>query len=183
MRDLEAQVATDFAADSQNLVLFYEGVFESGTLRLCSLPYAVSWDSQTWLGAGELLGFSGIEETTELKATGCALSLACTAEIAQLALAQSRTGQSGKVWLGTRSYTAGVPSITADPYLAFEGRLDVPSIKKGERPVVTIAYESRLRDLEWANEMRMTDQDHRRLFPGDRFFARVPRQQEKVINW
>lgn len=438
-RELTDAVAEDLAGDSQQLVLFYEGEFASGTLRLCSLPYNVTWDGQTWLGAGELLSWSGVEETTELKAAGSSISLACTDAIVQLALAQSRTGQSGKVWLGTRgeeviesgtaqagasltltlasdasatdgaydwmtlaatwagqtqertikgagyvgatrvatvtqrwatnlllqsenlgttwtntrsseslnattapngtatadklvedgtadnthlmqqnktftnavhvfsayvkaaerkwvrlrlndgtnSYgryfdiengavgtqditgngaissvgdgwyrcvltspvamlaaagfvqivlsgpdgdgdqvysgdgssglyvwgmqleaaaTVGdyvstattavdVPDsaatytvtrangIVADPYLAHEGRLDVPTVKKGERPVVTIAYESWLRDLERANEMRMTDQDQQRIFPGDRFFARVPGLQEKVVNW
>lgn len=113
-RELSETLAAEFAGESQQIVLLYEGVFTSGTLRLCSLPYDVSWDGQTWLGAGELLGFSGLEETTELKATGCALSLACNEEIAQLALAQARTGQSGKVWIGTRARRPSLRFAFAD---------------------------------------------------------------------
>src|SRR5689334_10561243 len=82
-------------------IIFYEGVFTGGTLRLHSRLHSIDWNGQTWTGAGILLSISKIMETTELRAVGFTVSLSgMNAGVLQAALAQSRMGQPGRVWMG-----------------------------------------------------------------------------------
>lgn len=74
--------------------------------------------------------------------------------------------------------------VIADPFLAFEGRLDVPDIiDDGETCTVTVSYESRLIDLERPRERRITHEDQQIDYPGDRFREYVAGLQDQVIIW
>jgi hypothetical protein len=97
-----------------------------------------------------------------------------------LALSSVRQGRDGKIYLGFLSNGA----VVIDPVLVFQGRLDVPIIEEnGETATISIAYESRLIDLQKPRESRYTDQDQQRAYPGDLGMAFVPSLQEKTLNW
>ena len=99
-RDLTAGLSAELAASARKPVFFVKAEFASGTLRMCSLPYDLSWEGQTWLGAGGLLGISDIDEAAQVRESQVTVSLAANAEIIALALAQARTGQDCSIWLG-----------------------------------------------------------------------------------
>jgi hypothetical protein len=181
-RDLTAGLEAELTADALRPVLFYEGVFASGTLRLWSGVGTVSWNSKSWVGAGNLLGISEIEETTEIRAAGVTVSLSgLNPSIISAALGQARQGLAGRVWIGALT-AAG--AIVADPFMAYEGRLDVPEIERsGETCTVAISYESRLIDLERPRERRITHEDQQIDFPGDRGREYVASLQDKVVVW
>ena len=74
--------------------------------------------------------------------------------------------------------------IIADPYLAFEGKLDIPSIQEsGEDSLVTITYESRLIDLQRPRESRLTNEEQQREYVGDLGCEFVPAMKEVTLNW
>ena len=101
-------------------------------------------------------------------------------DIISAALGQARR-LPGKVWIGALD-SAG--AVIADPFLAFEGRLDVPDIiDDGETCTVTVSYESRLIDLERPRERRITHEDQQIDYPGDRFREYVAGLQDQVIVW
>ncbi len=179
-RALTATMESEVAAASIRPVIFYEGVFASGTQRLCSLPYTISWNGQSWLGAGNLLGIGPIQETTEIRETQFTVTLQASAEIAALALAQVRLGKAGSVWVGTLDSSG---AVNADPFLAFEGRLDKPVIQVGERPVVSITYGSKIRDLERPRVIRLTHEAHKQRFPGDDFCEYGEELVDKSLSW
>lgn len=161
-------------------IFFYEGEFTGGILRLCTEIYTVSWNGQDWIGGGRLISISKISESTEIKAAGFEITLDhCTPQIVAAALAQCRQGQRGTVWAGGWDASH---VIVPDPYLAYEGRLDVPEILlDGVGGQVKVSYESRLIDLERAREVRITHQDLQSRYPGDRFREYIPGLQDKVI--
>lgn len=100
-RDLTAALLAEITAVSLRPVLFYEGEFTGGTLRLWSGLASISWNSQTWLGAGNLLAISEIEETSEIRAAGVTVALSgLNTSIISAALAQARQGLAGRVWIG-----------------------------------------------------------------------------------
>lgn len=177
-RDLTAGFAS--ALDNLRPIIFYEGEFLNGTLRLCSEPHTVSWNGFDWLGAGLLLSISRITETTEIKASGFTVALDhCNDQIMALALLQVRQGKPGSVWLGGWDNSR---AIVPDPYLAYEGRLDVPEITVGgETGRISINYESRLIDLERPRERRITHEDQQVDYPGDRGREYIASLQEKVL--
>jgi hypothetical protein len=75
VRDLTASVIAAITAPTVRPVVFYEGVYSSGTLRLWSGITSVSWNGQTWLGAGNLLNVAPIQEVSDVRAAGFAVSL------------------------------------------------------------------------------------------------------------
>lgn len=181
-RTLAAGMLTAIQAASNRPVLFFEGVFSTGTVRFWTGYGSKSWDSQTWTGAGHLLGISPVEETTELKARK--FSVACSGIPSSLVthiLTNTQQGLNGKVWLGALDSSE---AVIADPFLAFWGRLDVPSIEDaGETCVVRITYESRLIRLQTPNERRYTHEDQQIDFAGDLGFEYVEDPQDKRIIW
>jgi hypothetical protein len=181
-RDLAAGQLAMIQALAKRPVLFYEGEFTGGTLRLWSGVGTISWNSQSWTGAGTLLGIGPIQETTEIRASGTTLSLnGVSSSIISVALAQCRQGLPGRVWLGGLDSSN---AVIADPYMAFEGRLDVPEISDdGETCSVSVSYESRLIMLERPRERRVTHEDQQIDYPGDRFREYITGLQDKVVVW
>jgi hypothetical protein len=181
-RDLTGSVITELDAASLRPVLFYEGVFTGGTLRLWSGIGTISWNSLSWTGAGNLMGVSEIGETADIRAEGITLSLSGLPSSAiALALAQAQIGLAGSVWLGCMDATG---AVIADPYLAFKGKLDVPSIQDdGDTCTISVSYEHQLIDLERARVRRLTHDDAQIDYPGERGFEYMTQLQNQVIEW
>ena len=100
-RALTAALAAAFKAKTVFPVAFFEGEYASGTLRLWSGVGDYEWDGKTWLGAGELLGVAPIEETSDVRAVGFAVSLSGElSSILSINLGQARQGLPGRVWIG-----------------------------------------------------------------------------------
>ncbi len=74
-RDLTVAFATALADQSLRPVIFFEGQFATGWVRIWSGLGEVSWNGQSWAGAGALLGLGAIDETGEVVAGGTAVSL------------------------------------------------------------------------------------------------------------
>jgi hypothetical protein len=184
-RDLTAGLLAEVTAASLRPVLFYEGEFGSGGapayLRLWSGVGSISWNGNTWTGAGRLLGVSPIGETTDVVAKGATVSLSgMPSDLISTALGNARHGRKGRVWLGAMD---GAGAVIADPFLSFEGLLDVPDIEdSGETCTISIAYESRLVELKRPRERRYTHEDQQIDYPGDLGFNFVPSIQDINIK-
>jgi hypothetical protein len=172
------------ALDDPNLrpCLFFEGDFPSGSVYLWTGRGPVQWNGQTWTGAGDLIGVSETEETTDVVATGLVVTLSgIPTSLVSLVISDAQQGLPGKVYVGLRA-TDG--SIIADPVQSFAGRLDVPNIQDGEEICqISISYESRLIDLQKPREFRYTHESQRLFDPTDRGFEVVTSLQDKEISW
>lgn len=181
-RDLSGAVATAVAAATVRPVVFYEGVFATGTLRLWSGVGPFQWNGQTWTGAGEMLDVSPIEELSDVRAAAFHVSLSGDAgAILSINLGAARNGLPGKVWIG---FFDAAGALIVDPFLAFQGRFDVPEIlDEGARASIQARYESRLIDLDRPRIRRYTDEDQRLDYPNDPGFEFVPALQDVEIFW
>lgn len=182
MRNLTPALETAMIAQDLRPALFFEGQFASGFVRLWTGYGDIAWSGQTWNGAGNLIGFSGIDEGSDIVARGASVSLSgVPVSMVALAITDAQQGLPGRCWVGM---LAADGSIVVDPVLAFSGRLDVPTIADGsDTCTVTITYESRLIDLNTPRELRYTDQSQQQLYPGDRGFEYVTTIQDKQITW
>ena len=61
-RDLTTAVANALADQSLRPVIFFEGQFATGWVRIWSGLGEVSWNGESWAGAGSLLGLGAIEK-------------------------------------------------------------------------------------------------------------------------
>lgn len=181
-RALSASLLTALQAGVVKPVVFYEGEFSGGTIRLWSGVGSYSWNGETWTGAGNMLNVGNIPETSSTTAQGFVVSLSGQlSSLVAIALAQCRSGLPGRVWLGCFD-TDG--SLISDPFKAFDGRLDVPNIEDGgEMTTITVSYESRLIDMQVARERRYTDEDQKIDYPEDTGFHFVPSLQDKTLTW
>jgi len=74
--------------------------------------------------------------------------------------------------------------LVDDPIVLFKGLMDVLSIyESGNSTYVSIDAESLLRDFEGTRTRRLTDQDQKSEYPGDRGLEYVAGLQEAEIFW
>lgn len=181
-RSVTAGLSAELTAASKSPVLLFEGVFASGTVRFWTGVGDLSWSGQTWTGAGSLIGISAVTETTEVRANGVTIQLqGIPSSLISLILGDARSGRAGKAYLAMLN---GSGAIIADPYLAFEGRLDVPMIEDaGDSATISISYESELIDLERPRERRYTPEDQAIDYAGDLGFDYVASLQDAQIVW
>jgi hypothetical protein len=183
-RDLTSGMATAVQAGTVYPAILYEGEFDDGAggsafLRLWTGLGTLSWNGQSWTGAGSLIGFSSVEESTELRANAFEawLTGASNAVIAA-ALVSRRKNRSGKLWLAL--FNAGnLTTPIADPYLLKQGRFDAaPIADSGATAKVTVRYEDRLAALAVPRERRYTKQDQALRVAGDLGFDYVETLQD-----
>lgn len=162
--------------------LFFQGHFPSGTVRLWTGLGDIDWNGHTWIGGGNLIGVSDIEETTEVVAGSVTVTLSGvpTAYIS-LVMDDAQQGLAGRIYLALMD-AAG--NVIPDPVQTFRGRLDVPVIEDGaETCTISITYESRLVDLLTPREFRYTQESQQLFSPGDFGFAFITSLQDKRISW
>lgn len=180
-RDLTAGVQTAIAAAQVQPFLLFEGLFSSGYVRMWSGYGDLSWDGKTWIGVGNLMGISAVQETNEIQANGITVTMnGIPSEMISLALQESQQGKSGKVYLGFLDENG----VIADPHMVFEGKLDIPAIQEdGETSTISITYESRLINLQRSKESRYTNEEQQREYAGDLGCEFVPTMKEITLNW
>jgi len=173
MRNLSVGMQTAITQATLRPVFFVSIEFGNSTvLYLNDRSFDISWDSKTWEGNGWLRPIKAIDETSDVKAVGCEITLSGTiTQLVSYTLTSARLKNKGKIWLGLLDESN---ALIADPYQIFSGKLDFPRIDITETEMtVTLAYESDLRGLERANEFRFTDQSQKELFAGDKGFSYV----------
>lgn len=181
-RALTAGFITEATAKSNSPVFFFEAVFESLTLRLWNGIGDLSWSGQTWLGNGWFDGFSGAEESNDFARNGMEVQLSGLPEtLIALILSGSKQGSSGKLWLGFLNSSNGV---IADPYLVFEGKLDIPSLDEGpDEALITLTYENEFTLINRSTEFRWEPESQKIFYPNDRGFEFMTATQEWNGQW
>lgn len=182
MRNMTAALEAALIARDVRPALFFEGEFASGAIRFWTGMGAITWNSQTWDGLGNLIGFQGVDEGSEVIARGTSISLSgVPTAMVSAAITDAQQGLPGRIWVGL---LAADGTIIVDPVEVFVGRLDVPTVADGQDTcTVSITYESRLIDLNTPRELRYTDQSQQQLYPGDRGFEYVTTIQDVEIVW
>lgn len=183
-RDLSSGITARLGDRVVYPAFLYEGEFNGGNVNAWTGYGSLSWDAKTWLGQGNLLGFSEIEESTDLRAIGFSVTLTgAEAANLSLALASGRQGKSGKLWLAL--FTAPHAGALADtPYQLRRGKLNVMKIRdEGDTGQIFVAYEGTLATISRPRERRYTNEDQQIDQAGDLGFEYVPKLQDMVIPW
>ena len=170
-----------FSAKEVELFLALKLNFDSGTIALWTGYGDITFGSQSYTGAGTLLGFSTVEETSEIAARGAQVTLdGIETSIVSLALQEPYQGRKALIYLGALSSGA----VVADPTLIFDGRMDVMTIEdSGDTCTISLTLESRLIDLERSRVRRYTTEDQKVNFSNDKGFDYVADLTDKQVNW
>lgn len=133
--------------------------------------------SNTYLGTGNLLSISGLEEANDLSAKGITLQLSgVPASLVSLALQEPYQRRACKIYFGTTN--------TAAPIEVFSGLMDKMDIQdSGESSIIELTVESKLLRLNKASNWRYTEANHQSRHAGDTFFSYVADLQDRDIIW
>ena len=183
-----------FAVELQfdgNIVRMWTG---QGTLVLA--------DNSEWVGLGQLLSISAIEETSEMSVKGASISLSgIPSTLLSLALSEPYQGRIAKIYFGTfqqgsilqeSSYyillqdgsRINLEDMSANLNELFSGYMDQMNIEEsGDTATIEMMVENKLIDLERARVARFTSGYQKSVYPGDLGMDFIEDLQDKKISW
>jgi len=183
--------ATELRFDGDNVLRLWTG---QGTLVL--------EDGTNWIGTGNLLNISAIEETSELAVKGATLTLSgVPSEVLSLALSEPYQGRVCNIYFGTLSQGSILQESSSYILLQdgsrieletgekgfneiFSGYMDQMNIEEsGETSTIQLLVENKLVDLERARVARFTSGYQKSIYAGDLGLDFVEDLQDKQIPW
>lgn len=155
---------------------------DGGSLYLWSGLGQLSYGGNTYVGAGDLLSVSDIQENTELSANGMRITLSGVLDpLIGKARDASYQGRLLEVKLGAFDESG---DIISTPVTLFSGFMDVMSISSsGETATIGLSVENRLIEFDRTRVRRNTAEDQKIEHPTDKGFEYVSQIQEKEIVW
>jgi hypothetical protein len=158
----------------------------SGPLRFWSGLGEVELDGDTYVGSGQMLQVSSVDESLDVTAKGATLTLSgLPSDLLSLALSEPYQGRKCKIYVGMRDASANpMPSESSVMAEVFSGYLDQMNIDEGgETSTIALYVESRLIDLHRPRERRYTSESQKSRFPSDKGFDFVEDLQDKKFQW
>jgi hypothetical protein len=134
--------------------------------------------SKTYLGAGQLMSISAVEETTEIQAKGASITVSgIPSSFLSLALTEPYHGRECRIYFGLANDPSGYVEI-------FSGELDQMNIsEEGDTATIQLLAENVLIVLERPVVRRFTAEDQKSRFPADRGLEFVAGIQDKDLVW
>jgi hypothetical protein len=159
-------------------------------------------DGTQWVGAGNLLDISSIEETAEMAVKGATITLSgVPSEVLSLALSEPYQGRVCNIYFGTFS-SGSLLKETGNYILLQDGsRINVETGEKGfnqlfsgymdqmniddgpETSAIELKVENRLIDLERARVARYTQYYQKSVYPDDDGLKFVEDLQTRKVPW
>ena len=180
-RNLASPNQTAVLSQAVQLVLLVRLDFTTETVYLASTPFNLVWNSQTWLGVGQLGKVSGVSEDTEVTAQPTVLTLSgIPTELVTDALAVVKFGGKAQLYVGFLNEGA----LVTDPIPANLGLIDAPAFDiNAPTCSIAVTIESEMADLQRSRGGRLTTCDQRGRYPWDASMDVVSMIQDKLLIW
>ena len=180
-RALTSAAQTAITSSHVPLCVFVELEFPSGTLRFTNAGHAITWDSVSWLGAGNLAQVEPITEIASPQAAALNVRFSgLDPAYVSAILDDHYQGNAGRIWVAPLD-DAMQPVL--DPILMFSGRMDEPTIELGETATITLALENRWADWDRPRIRRFNDADQQAEYPGDKGFEYAEAMETADLSW
>ncbi len=182
-RDITGALNTKMKGESLEVVFLVELEYPSGTVRLWNGYGELAFDSKLWTGGGEFLRISEVRETEGIVASGMVFTLSGIPSAAITnALGTDYQDRPATLYIGVLD--ADMKTLVADPYVVFEGLMDVQTINDGgDTATVEVTAENHLIDLQRATNRTYTPEDQALEFPDDRGLDFITSLQTKDVLW
>lgn len=195
------------AVESATVEVFFaiELFFDTSTLRFWSGLGEVVLNGETYVGSGQMIQISSVDESLDVSAKGATLTLSgLPSDLLSLAIQEPYQGRKCKIYLGLKDASNEFMQKEDGDYILsetgafidisvseanvmaeiFSGYLDQMNIDEGpESSAISVYVESRLIDLERPRERRYTSESQKSRFPDDRGFDFVEDLQMKKFTW
>lgn len=171
-------------------------------LRLWTGTGTLIYNNESWFGAGSLISFDAIEETSEIAAKGATVTLSgVPSDVLSLALGQEYQGRQAKIYFGT--FTRGALLQETSNYILLEGGgriflgdrgteitevfvgyMDQMNIEEApDSSTIQLTLENKLVDLERPRIGRYTSEYQKSIYSSDKGFDFVESLQDLQLNW
>jgi len=98
---IDTAISSRLGADAQQMFFAVKAEFDTDDIRVWSGTDDITVNSETYTGAGSLLGISGVEEDLELKSSGISISVSgMDSTILNYALTENYQNRPITVFLG-----------------------------------------------------------------------------------
>jgi len=157
-----------------------ELLFDSGPIRLWTGTGDATIDGDSYVGTGNLLNISSVEETTEIAVRGATITLSgMSSEVISLALQSPYQGRVCNIYFGVVD-----GSTYSNLTQIFSGYMDEMNIDEGaEFGTIELKVENKLIDLERQRTRRYTSEYQKSVYPGDLGLDFVESLQDKKVVW
>jgi hypothetical protein len=181
-RNLTTAFKNEIDADILSPAIFVQFAFQDGNLNLWSGYHEISFNSEIYIGAGNLLGIDRIEESQDLRAISVSFSLnGINSALIASALTANYQGRSATMWFAVLNTSQ---QIIQSPYELFSGRMDIISFSdNGETADFAVKCESNMIDIRKARERRYTPEDQKIEYPADLGLDFIPKIQDIDVVW
>ena len=181
-RTLSTEMQAVATAELVRPVYLVDMEFSSGSIFIWSGMGDLSYNSNTYLGAGDLLSIGAIQETAELTANGATVTLGGIKQ-SLLTLARDEPYQGRPLILRLGAFDEN-GDLIASPVILFSGFMDIMTIAdSGDTSTITITVENKLIAFQRTAVRRYTAEDQKIEHPTDKGFEFVAKIQEKEIIW
>lgn len=152
--------------------------FSSGPLYVWSGYGNATIGAKTYLGAGQLLNISSVEETTEMEAKGATITMSgIPSSFLSLALSEPYQGRACRIYFGMMNSPIHYTEV-------FSGELDQMNIaEESSSATISVTVENVLIKLERPVVRRFTNEDQKSRYPNDKGLEFVAGLQDKELFW
>jgi LysM repeat protein len=151
-----------------------EFYLDSETVRLWTGNYTLNISGSDFIGAGEILSISSVQETADTQANGATVSISgIPSTYLSLALQEQYQGRECRMFFGILSSPEDMVEI-------FSGEIDKMDINENaDTAVVVVSVENVMIILERPAVRRFTHEDQQTRYPGDLGLEYVATLQDK----
>jgi hypothetical protein len=203
-RDLSTNTLDNIEKDVVYPFFAVELKFDSNPVRVWTGQGLLTLeDGSEWVGSGQLLNISSIEETQEMSVRGATLTMSgIPSELLSLALSEPYQGRVCNIYFGTFSEKGNLLQQDGAFILLqdgsrielqtgetgfnelFSGYMDQMNIEDGaESATIEMRVENKLVDLERARVARFTSGYQKSVYAGDLGLDFIEDLQDKEIVW
>jgi len=182
-RGFPANVATALAQQHVAIVTFAKLEFPSGTIYVHNSLGTYTWDSQDWLGVGDLGSISQVEEGIDVSPYAITLTLSgLDSTISGAALTEDYFMRPVTVYMGVLDAD---DALIADPTQIWAGFMDQMNVSLGADggDAIQLIAESELSRFDVSRNLMYTNAAQQERYSGDLFFSHIHKVQGAKFNW
>jgi len=180
-RDIHATVVTELSEPAVKYIVMVDLQFDDGSLCFNSSLRSYSYDSKTFLGAGNLGSVSPIREGAQLSPATCDITLSGvnTAALSTI-LGQEFISRRVLVYI---AFLDVDDEIIETPFIFFDGLMNSVSVVYGRTAVISIGCRDRLSAWDRDKQRLLTDAEQKSRHPTDKGLEFVNPIADREIIW
>ena len=182
-RGFSTNVNNALQAQNVNLLMFAKLEFPSGTIYVHNGLGTYNWDSQDWLGVGDLGSISKVEEGVDVSPYAITLTLSgLDATMSGAALTEDYFMRPVTIYLGVLDARDILIDTPTQVWTGFMDQMNLTVGADGGDAIQLIA-ESELSRFDKSKNLMYTNANQQQRYSGDLFFSHIHKVEGAKIKW